>query len=111
MIGMSEAEFWDTTPRFFAARQQAFIAAQRSKWERARFIGWLAVLPYTGEGKSVRATDLFRFEWEPEPEAPAGPTDAELEALRQFEQEAKIIFEKQFGVKFDVPQQALNGYN
>lgn len=110
MIGMSESEFWDSTPRYFAARQQAFTMAQRVEWERARFMGWLSVLPYT-QGKTLKVTDLCPFEWDPEPQAPAGPTEEELAALRKFEEEAKQIFEKQFGVKFDVPQQALNGHN
>ncbi len=98
---MSEIEFWESTPRHFAARQKAFLMAERSEWERARFIGWLSILPYVAEGKEPKATDLYRFDWDPAEEIQGRDLEAESDALRQFEHDARLIFEKRFGIKFE----------
>lgn len=108
---MTEAEFWDSTPRYFAARQKAYVEGQRRAWERARFTGWLAVLPHVDTKKrALSVVDLYRFEWDPKPKPKFEPID--LEKMRAFEAEAKVIFEKQFGVKFNAPAEtATNGKN
>ena len=103
---MPEAEFWACTPRYFAARQKAYIDNQRRRWEQARFTGWLSVLPHVSHKKGgLRITDLYRFEWDeaPRPAVPRKLDAAEMEALKKFEEDAKKIFEKQFGVKFETP--------
>lgn len=108
---MTEAEFWACTPRYFAARQKAYIENQRRDWERARFTGWLSVLPHVSKKGGLKITDLYRFDWEEKPKPkPMEPVD--LEALRKFEEDAKKILEKQFGVKFDAPPKpATNAVN
>ena len=108
---MTEAEFWASTPRYFAARQKAWIETQRREWERARFTGWLAVLPHVDTKKrGLSVTDLYRFEWDEKPKPKFDPID--LEKMRKFQEEAKLIFEKQFGVKFpEATSNATNGEN
>lgn len=113
---MPEAEFWACTPRYFAARQKAWIEAQRREWERARFTGWLAVLPHVDAKRrgGLRITDLYRFDWEQHQNPLARkPTPEELVELRKFEADAMKIFEKQFGVKFQQAplEPAMNGKN
>lgn len=107
---MSEADFWACTPRFFAAKAKAYIHHSRRDWERARFTGWLAGAPPVIKGGMMRVTDAYLFEWEAETPR-FEPVD--LEAMRKFEEDAKRIFEKQFGAKFDTTpaQPAMNGNN
>lgn len=105
---MSEPEFWECTPRFFAARQKAWVESQRIGWEQARFTGWLAILPHVShKRRGLKVTDVFRFEWETKPTASIAPVDQE--ALLKFQEDAKKIFEKQFGIKFKEPETTSNG--
>lgn len=111
-MGMGEDEFWHCTPRYFAAKQKAWLNTQRRQWELARFTGWLSVLPHVSKKGGLRITDLYRFDWEEKPKAREIPPE-ELEALRKFQEDAKRIFEKQFGVTFkDAPAEpAMNGHD
>lgn len=108
---MSEAEFWNCTPRYFAACQKAWIERQRREWERARFTGWLSVLPHVSHKRGgLKITELYPFEWDEKPK-PFAMDEVDKERLLRFEQHAKKIFEKQFGAKFDsAPEpKATNG--
>ena len=97
MVGMTEREFWDATPRYFAALQKSCIEQERRQWERARFIGWLSVLPHVGKKSGgLSAKKLFRFDWETE-KVVFEPTTKE--EMKSFEAEAMEIFKKQFGVE------------
>lgn len=108
---MTEAEFWASTPRYFAARQKAYIENQRREYERARFTGWLSVLPHVTKKSGLRITQLFRFDWEEEKmAAPKELTDEERETLLKFQADAMKIFEKNFGVHFSEEQKAANGH-
>lgn len=99
MVGMSESEFWDSTPRYFAARQKAYIQQERRQWERARFIGWLAVLPHVGKKSGgLSAKKLFQFEWEVEKPV-FEPFNHE--EMKSFELDAIAILEKQLGIKLE----------
>ncbi len=102
---MPEAEFWACTPRYFAARQKAYIENQRRDWERARFTGWLSVLPHVSQKKGgLKITDLYRFEWDEKKPAAPEITPEDRAALLKFQADAQKIFEQQFGVKFSVPE-------
>lgn len=110
---MPEAEFWACTPRYFAARQKAYVENQRREWERARFTGWLSVLPHVSHKKGgLKITDLYRFDWDEERKPAAAPeiTPEEREALLQFQADAMKIFERQWGVEFTPEQKAANGH-
>lgn len=68
--------------------------------ERARFTGWLAGAPPVIKGGKMSVLDTFRFDWEEKPASKA-IDPAEMDALLKFREDAKKIFEKQFGVKFE----------
>lgn len=99
MVGMSESEFWDSTPRYFAARQKAYIEAERRQWERARFMGWLSVLPHVGKKSGgLSAKKLFRFDWEAE-KVEFEPINKE--EMKAFEADAIAILQKQLGIQLE----------
>lgn len=89
---MSEAEFWDCTPRYFQARLKAWELGVQRQWEQARYIGYLAVLPHVDGKKRLKQTDLGRFPWEKMPKPVFEPQDEA--ALKKFENEAIEIFKK-----------------
>lgn len=96
-MGLTEQEFFDCTPRYFAAMQKAYVRRERMEWERSRFTAFLSLYGKLKDG--VRITQLHRFEWEKE--APKKIEPADVEQLKKFEEEAREIFKKQFGVKFE----------
>lgn len=97
MVGMTESEFWDSTPRYFAARQKAYIEAERRQWERARFMGWLSGWPHVGKKMAgVSAIKLFRFDWEAEKVEFEPVSKDEMKA---FEADAMAILQKQLGIE------------
>ncbi len=81
MIGMSEDEFWQATPRYFAARQKAFSKRIHEQWEQSRYVAFYSMYA-TRNYKLRRFTDLGLFSWEKEEEIAWAPVDpAELEAF------------------------------
>ena len=52
------------TPRYFAAVQKAETQKQQAEWERARYVGYLSMLPHVPSKKRLKITDLGRFPWE-----------------------------------------------
>lgn len=36
----------------------------RTSWEQTRWLGAIMLQPHLGKGKSLKLTDLIRFEWE-----------------------------------------------
>jgi len=102
-MGMPEEEFWASTPRYFAARQKAFIEMQQREWERARFVGWISIMPHLDPKRRVRITDVCRFEWE----KVLPQFDPQTREERQrFHEDALTIFEKHFGLKRPEPNTA-----
>ena len=98
---MSEPDFWACTPRYFAARQKAFALQQQREWERARFVGWISILPHLSLERRIRITDICLFDWEKAPAPKFEPVDkAELQRAHNA---ALDIFEKQFGLKRPEP--------
>ena len=59
MCGMSEDEFWESTPRFLSARLRALESSQQVAWEQARFIAFFG---HRASGKTL--TQFYRFSWE-----------------------------------------------
>ena len=60
-LGMSEAEFELTTPRYMYHRQKGFEALQVEYWQRTRMEAFYAFLPHTKKGALKRPTDLFQL--------------------------------------------------
>jgi hypothetical protein len=93
---MGEDEFWNSTPRYFEARQKAFFEAEKRAWERARYIGYLTVLPHVDNKKRrLKPTDLGRFEWESTKPVFEPINRAEME---QFAADAKRIIEQRLNI-------------
>lgn len=61
--GMSENDFWATTPRYFHAIIKGRQRDDREKWMMARQVAYWTILPHMGK-KQIRPTALARFPWE-----------------------------------------------
>ena len=66
-LGMSEREFFATSPRFFFAalegRDYEIEQQERRSYERARYIGFWAVAPHVPKSFK-KPVDLGMFSWE-----------------------------------------------
>lgn len=55
-------------PEYFAIKLEGLRTAQtqqfRNDWERTRWLATIVLSPHTKKGKSVKPTDLIKFEWE-----------------------------------------------
>ena len=76
--GMTEQEFWDSTPRYFMIRCRTALQQRRRKLEDLRFTAFYTLL--AGGVKLREYTDVCRFEWEPAPEFDPVPQE-ELDAF------------------------------
>ena len=66
-IGMSEREFYATSPGYFAALWKGYERRIQHEYEVARYIGFHAIQPLKASVKSWRInkySDLGRFPWE-----------------------------------------------
>ena len=66
-IGMSEREFYTTSPGYFAALWKGYERKIQHEYEVARYIGFHAIQPLKASVKSWRInkySDLGRFPWE-----------------------------------------------
>lgn len=97
LMGMSESEFYETSPRFFAARQRAWQRQQQEGWEQARYIGWLCIQPHIDTKRRIKITDLGRFPWEELKKPVFEPVDKAK--MDKFRQDAIAIIERRNGVK------------
>ena len=69
-LGMNVNEFYDMLPREFWNKVEGFYELenmrQRSDWERTRWSTCLLLNIQLPKNKSIKPTDLVRFEWEEE---------------------------------------------
>jgi len=63
-MGYNEAEFWDMTPRFFVNAMRGYERAERSAWERARMVGYLAMAPHLNPKKKLNPWDVWPLPWD-----------------------------------------------
>jgi len=89
--GMTEREFWSSTPRWLAARQTAYQRAQQAEWERTRIGAFYIVKTVDSKNRFKKPEDLFKFPWE-QPKAEAvqsAPLTAQEQAdFEKFSREA-----------------------
>jgi len=83
--GMSEREFWQSTPRFFFARYKAWIE-DRNGWEQARFIAFHTMKTIDAKRQIRSVRDIAQFPWE-EQEKPVFD-DISQEEMRKFSNDA-----------------------
>ena len=69
-LGMNVGDFYDMLPREFWNKVEGFHELenmrQRSDWERTRWSTCLLLNIQLPKNKSIKPTDLIRFEWEQE---------------------------------------------
>ena len=69
-LGMNVDDFYDMLPREFWNKIEGFHdlenMRQRSDWERTRWSTCLLLNIHLAKGKSIKPTDLIKFEWEKE---------------------------------------------
>lgn len=61
---MSESEFWECTPRYYAARVKAVSEAEQREWERARLVSFFVVKTVDAKNKIRQPHNLIKFPWE-----------------------------------------------
>ena len=65
MMGYSENEFWDMTPRFFAAAVKGWERNNRESWERARMVGYLSIAGYFDPKKATPSVEkVWPLPWD-----------------------------------------------
>jgi hypothetical protein len=68
VLNLSEDEFWDMTPQAFSYRTDGywehFDLHQKLEWERVRWLGTIILQPHMKKGRTLKPTDLIKFEWE-----------------------------------------------
>lgn len=89
---MSEDEFWQATPVYFAARVEAYTKHRQNAIEDARFAAWLIVGPQLKN--PVRLTKFYPLPWEEESIPQFAPIDPDV--IRKFNEEADRILETHF---------------
>lgn len=100
LAGISEDEFWISTPRYISAAVRAFEIKEKSAWERSRYVAFHVIKTVDTKGKFKKITDVGLFPWESAMRRKniATLTKEELDNLARFEQEADEFFKKKFGV-------------
>lgn len=89
--GMSEAEFWSSTPRWFAARRAAWVRQQQAEWERVRLVAYYTVKTVDTKHCVKSPEGLLQFPWEKRqaPRKKEKPLSAEEQAaIEKFSREA-----------------------
>lgn len=71
---MGEDEFWDSTPRYFAARQKGWMDARVERFEIARTVAFFAITPHLKKGAIQKPSDLWPLPTDPAPEKPKIPS-------------------------------------
>lgn len=97
LCGMSENEFWDSTPRFLSAKLKAVESLQKLSWEQARFVAFFGS---RAQGKSFQA--FYKFEWER-----ARFAQITQEELEQFSREADEVIRQIHAPKKDANERAI----
>lgn len=64
LCGMTEREFWESTPRYLSAKIKALESSQRLSWEQSRYIAFHAIKVGDSKNRLKRLTDLGKFPWE-----------------------------------------------
>jgi hypothetical protein len=64
ICGMTESEFWDSTPRYLSACVEAVQQRQQLSWEQSRYIAFHAIKVGDTKNKLRKLTDLNKFPWE-----------------------------------------------
>ena len=65
-MGLLPEQFWDFTLHEFLLYKRGFEDMlkhkERNEWERTRYLATVILQPHTKQGKTIKPTDLFKFE-------------------------------------------------
>jgi hypothetical protein len=107
---MSEVEFWDSTPRYLAARQKATTQRMQLSWEQTRFIAFETLRASTRQFKVRKPEDVCKFPWEQDVPRFAPQTREQLEAFDREADEILRITQPEVYKKFmEAKQEKENG--
>ncbi len=90
-MGMSEQQFFHTTPAHFMRLRRAWLENRRGM-EEARFLAFLMLKSLDAKNRLRRLTDVMRFPWEEPEKVEFEPITKE--ELDRFSDEADRILEK-----------------
>lgn len=91
-MGWSQREFLCSSLRFFLASWRGYQRTSQDAWERARWMSWLSLQPYTEKNQRFELTDIIVFPWEPEPTPRWVINDEVLAWLEDFGKEADEFY-------------------
>lgn len=83
MAGMTEEEFWATTPKYFYYRQKAYERNMQERWEVARYTAWITISPHVKKGMTMKRLGLFAWE-----KPKARTFEVDQEELKRFSESA-----------------------
>lgn len=106
-VGMTEAEFWSTTPRYFAARLTAWNEARKRDLRDLRSTHFYIV---RAAGAKVASPEhLYRFEWERARAVEFEPVDqAVLDRFSDEADEALRLTNPEMYEKYMAAKAAMN---
>lgn len=71
-MGLNPEVFLDMIPKYFWRKMDGFYKLinlkERQNWERCRWQTTILLNVHTEKGKTIKPTDLIKFEWEKEEE-------------------------------------------
>jgi len=88
LVGLSQEEFWNTTPRYLDACRRAYESNFRSGWEQARFVAFFVVKTVDSKNRFKSEQSLVRFPWEVKEDDLPVPTEQEWQKVDEEMDEA-----------------------
>lgn len=93
--GMTEKEFWESTPGYFYSRVKHYAATVRDSWEQTRFIAYVVAKTVDSKKRILKPSDLLPLPWD----VVTGKrfkklTAAEKKAMQDFDAEADLIMQR-----------------
>lgn len=64
LVGMSQDEFWNSTPKYLDARKRAYEQHQQLAWEQARYVAFFVIKTVDSKNKFKDEQSITLFPWE-----------------------------------------------
>lgn len=92
--GLTEIEFWASSLRYLYNLADGISRDGQIRFEAARLTGAIMVAQNLKKGKTLKLTDVWRFEWEESSKANLEITPEMMEKIRLFDQKNEQPFYK-----------------
>lgn len=97
LVGLSQEEFWNTTPRYLDARRKAYESISHAAWEQARFVAFFVVKTVDSKNRFKNEQSLVRFPWEQKEDDLPMPTEEEWKkADEELDNALKVLNPKAY---------------